>query len=75
MVTVRSFVEEGIEEIEYVGVISIKIGAIWLILFEGFNPLRMICVAGYLLQYLNLSFLSIKLLHHKTPKDNGVNFS
>jgi len=57
------------------GIVPIEIRAIRFIFFERFNPLRMICIAGYLLQYLNLSFLSIKLLHHRKPKDNEANFS
>ena len=57
MIAIGSFVEERVEEIEYVTVISIKFFFAWLVLFERFNPLWMISKTGHFLQYFNLSWL------------------
>ena len=57
MVAIGSFVKEGVEEVEYVTIISIKCFLARLVLFERFNPLWMISKTGHFLQYFNLSWL------------------
>lgn len=60
MVTVWSFIEEGVEKIEDMAIVAIVFFFVGFVMLEGFDPLRMICVAGDLLQYFDLS-------HRKKP--------
>ena len=49
MISIRTFVEERIEKIENMAVISIEFGSIGFVLLERFNPLRMISKTGHFL--------------------------
>jgi hypothetical protein len=49
MIAIRTFVEERIEEIEDVTIVTIEFLLLRLILFEGSYPIGMISVAGYFL--------------------------
>jgi len=49
MIAIRTFIEEGIEEIEDVAVVTIEFLLVGFVLFEGSDPIGMISVAGYFL--------------------------
>ena len=55
VIAVWSFEEEGVEEVEDMSVVSFELLFVRLVFFKGLDPLRMLGVAGHLLQYLNLS--------------------
>jgi len=57
VVAVGTFVEEGVEKVQHVAVISVELLLVGLVVLQRFNPLGMISVAGHLLQDLNLSWL------------------
>lgn len=57
MITVGTFVEEGVEKVEDVAIVSVVTLFFGFVCFEGLDPLGMICVAGHFLQDLNLSWL------------------
>lgn len=57
MITIGSLIEERVQKIEYVTIVAVEFLFVRLVLFQRFNPLRMISVTGHLLQYLNLSLL------------------
>ena len=46
MVAVGSLVEEGVEEVEDVAVVSVVFLFIGFVVLEGVDPVRMISVAG-----------------------------
>jgi hypothetical protein len=46
MIAIGSLVEERVEQIEYMAVVSIVFLFVGLVIFERFDPIRMICVAG-----------------------------
>jgi hypothetical protein len=46
MVAIGSLVEEGVEEVEDMAIVSVVFLFIGLVLLEGFDPIRMISVAG-----------------------------
>jgi hypothetical protein len=54
MIPVRSFIEESIEKVKYVSIISIVFLLGGFIFFERLYPLGMKCVFGYFLKNLNL---------------------
>lgn len=49
MVAVGSLVEEGIEKVEHVAIVSIVFGFVLLVLLKGFEPLGMKSILGHLL--------------------------
>jgi hypothetical protein len=49
MIAVGTLVEEGVEEIEYVAVITVEFLLLGFILLEGSDPIGVISVAGYFL--------------------------
>ena len=57
MITIRSFVKEGVQKIQDMAVISIVFFFVWLVFFERFYPLRVVSITGDFLQDLNLSWL------------------
>lgn len=57
VVAVGPLVEERVEEVEYVAIVSVVVLFIGFVDLEGLNPLGMICVAGHFLQDFNLSWL------------------
>jgi hypothetical protein len=75
MIAIWTFIEERVEEVKYMTVISIELLFVRLVLFQRFNPLRMISKTGNFLQYLNLSCLYKGLLRRKRPPDSEVNSS
>jgi hypothetical protein len=46
MISIWSLVEEGVEEVEDMGVVSVEFLFIGFVFLKGFDPIRMICVAG-----------------------------
>jgi hypothetical protein len=46
MVAIGSLVEEGVEEVEDMAIVSVVFLFIGLVLLERFDPIRMISVAG-----------------------------
>jgi hypothetical protein len=54
VVAVRTFVEEGVEEVQYVAVVPVDFGLIALVFLQGLYPFGVQCVFGYFLQDLNL---------------------
>jgi hypothetical protein len=46
MVAIGSLVEEGVEQVEHMAIVSVVFLFIRLVLLEGFDPIRMISVAG-----------------------------
>lgn len=57
VVAVGPLVEEGVEEVEDVAVVTIILLFVGFVLLERFNPLGMISITGHFLQDLNLSWL------------------
>jgi hypothetical protein len=57
MVTIGPLVEEGVQQVEHMAVVSIEFLFGGLVLFERFNPFGMISITGHFLQDLNLSLL------------------
>lgn len=49
MIAVGTLVEEGVEEIEYMAVVTVEFLLVGFILLEGGDPIGMISVAGYFL--------------------------
>ena len=54
MVAIGSLEDEGVKELYYVSVIAIELGFVILVLFDRFDPLRVLHILGYFLQYLDL---------------------
>ena len=75
MIAIWTFVEERVQEVKYMTVVSIKLFFVRLVLLQRFNPLRMISKTGNFLQYLNLSCLYIGLPRRKRPPGSEVSSS
>lgn len=75
MITIRSFVEKRVEEVENVAVISVVFLFVGFVILERFNPLGMIRITGNFLQDLNLSWLETSLLHRRRLRGNAVSSS
>ena len=46
MIPIWTLVEEGVEKVKNMGIVSVEFLFIGFVLLKGFDPIRMICVAG-----------------------------
>ncbi len=46
MISIWSLVEERVEKVKHMGIVSVEFLFIGFVLLKGFDPIRMICVAG-----------------------------
>jgi hypothetical protein len=59
MIPVGSLVEESVEQVENMAVVSVVLGLVLLVLLQGFEPLGMECILGHLLQDFDLVGLGV----------------
>lgn len=62
MVSIRPFVEERIEQIENMTVISVECGFVRFVFFKRLDPFRVICFLSYFLENLDLIVWGFKVM-------------